>query len=139
LRDRGDDILQLAEHFLARLGNDRSGRAERSAWLSSAARASLLAHGWPGNVRELQNVLALAATLAGDGSIEPEHLELPAAGGSPRGSYHRQLDDLRRRQVVEALERHPDNFSAAARWLGVSRQTFSYYLRRFGIGVTGAR
>jgi len=139
LRDRGDDVLQLAEHFLARPGNDRSGRAERSARLSSAARASLLAHGWPGNVRELQNVLALAATLAADGSIGPEHLELPAAGDAPRGSYHRQLDDLRRRQVVEALERHPDNFSAAARWLGVSRQTFSYYVRRFGIGGNGVR
>ena len=139
LRDRGDDVLRLAEHFLARLSNDRSGRAERSARLSSAARASLLAHGWPGNVRELQNVLALAATLAADGSIGPEHLELPAAGDAPRGSYHRQIDDLRRRQVVEALERHPDNFSAAARWLGVSRQTFSYYVRRFGIGGSGVR
>jgi len=41
--------------------------------------------------------------------------------------------------VVEALERHPDNFSAAARWLGVSRQTFSYYVRRFGIGGNGVR
>ncbi|HEX4959775.1 MAG TPA: sigma 54-interacting transcriptional regulator [Thermoanaerobaculia bacterium] len=130
LRDRGDDVLRLADHFLARL-SDRSGTP---AQLSSAARAALQAHPWPGNVRELQNVLALAVALAGDRSIEPEHLELPAAGAAPRGSYHRQLDDLRRRQVLEALERHPESFSAAARFLGVSRQTFSYYVRRFGIG-----
>jgi two-component system response regulator HydG len=131
LRDRGDDVIRLAEHFLRRLRNDRSDR------LSGAVRAALLAHRWPGNVRELQNVMSLAMTLAGEGSIEPEHLELPGAGESPRGSYHRELDDLRRRRVSEALGRYPNNFSEAARWLGVSRQTLSYLMRRFGIDGHG--
>jgi DNA-binding NtrC family response regulator len=139
LRDRGDDVIRLAEHFLRRSGNDRSNRSDRSASLSGAVRASLLAHRWPGNVRELQNVMSLATTLAGEGSIEPEHLELPDAGDSPRGSYHRELDDLRRRRVIEALGRYPNNFSEAARWLGVSRQTLSYLMRRFRIDGNGAR
>jgi len=139
LRDRGDDVIRLAEHFLRRLRNDRSERSDRSAALSGAVRAVLLAHRWPGNVRELQNVLSLATTLAGVGSIEPEHLELPSAEDSPRGSYHRQLDDLRRRQVIAALQRYPNNLSEAARWLGVSRQTLSYLTRRFGIDGNGAR
>jgi two-component system NtrC family response regulator len=142
LRDRGDDVIRLAEHFLRRLRNDRSNpsnRSERPASLSGAVRASLLAHRWPGNVRELQNVMSLATTLAGEGSIEPEHLELPPAGDSPRGSYHRQIDDLRRHLVSEALARYANNFSEAARWLGVSRQTLSYLMRQFGIDGTGAR
>ncbi|MFY9824480.1 MAG: sigma 54-interacting transcriptional regulator, partial [Thermoanaerobaculia bacterium] len=139
LRDRGDDVIRLAEHFLGRLQKDRSNRSEGTASLSGAVRAALLAHRWPGNVRELQNVMSLALTLAGVGPIEPEHLELPGSGGSPRGSYHRQLDDLRRHLVAEAVARHPDNFSEAARWLGVSRQTLSYLMRQFGIDGTGAR
>ncbi|HEV7503867.1 MAG TPA: sigma 54-interacting transcriptional regulator [Thermoanaerobaculia bacterium] len=137
LRDRGDDVIRLAEHFLRRLRDDRSNRSERPASLSGAVRTSLLAHRWPGNVRELQNVMSLATTLAGEGSIEPEHLELPGSGGSPRGSYHRQIDDVRRRQVIDALGRYPNNFSEAARWLGISRQTLSYLMRRLGIDANG--
>src|SRR6185312_10023268 len=137
LRDRGDDVIRLAEHFLRRLRNDRSNRSDRSASLSGAVRASLLAHRWPGNVRELQNVMSLATTLAGEGPIEPEHLELPGSGDSPRGSYHRQIDDPRRHLVGEALPRYPNNFSEAARWLGVSRQTLSYLMRQFGIDGNG--
>jgi DNA-binding NtrC family response regulator len=72
------------------------------------------------------------------GAIEPEHLELPDAEDLPRGSYHRQLDDLRRRLVTESLQRYPNNFSEAARWLGVSRQTLSYLMRRFGLDGNGA-
>ena len=71
------------------------------------------------------------------GSERPR--SLPGAEDSPRGSYHRQLDDLRRRQVSEALQRYPNHFSEAARWLGVSRQTLSYLMRRFGIDGNGAR
>jgi transcriptional regulator with GAF, ATPase, and Fis domain len=139
LRDRGDDVIRLAEHFLRRLRNDPSSRSGRPAPLSSAVRAALLAHRWPGNVRELQNVMSLAMTLAGDGAIEPGHLELPGSVDSPRGSYHREIDDLRRRRVTEALQRYPNNFSEAARWLGVSRQTLSYLMRQFGIDGNGAR
>src|SRR6185295_11150816 len=69
LRDRGEDLLQITDHILAR----RSPQAR----LSREARARLLAYRWPGNVRELDNVLALAVTLAGERDIEPEHLELP--------------------------------------------------------------
>jgi DNA-binding NtrC family response regulator/tetratricopeptide (TPR) repeat protein len=134
LRDRGDDVLRLAEHFMVKLRGSRSGKAVR---LSNAARACLQGHRWPGNVRELQNVLALAATLAGDGPIEPEHLELPAAGDSPRGSYHQQIEAERRRLVVEAWAKFPGNLNAGAHWLGISRQAYSYLLRQFGLAGNG--
>jgi DNA-binding NtrC family response regulator len=136
LRDRGDDVLRLAEHFMVKLRGSRSGKEVR---LSKAARACLQGHRWLGNVRELQNVLALAAALAGDGPIEPEHLELPAAGDSPRGSYHQQIEAERRRLVVEAWAKFPGNLNAGAHWLGISRQAYSYLLRQFGLAGNGAR
>jgi tetratricopeptide (TPR) repeat protein len=85
LRDRGDDVLALAEHLLARLAGRRPGAAAPR--LGRPAAARLLAHDWPGNVRELENVLAVAATLAAadGGTILPEHLELPAAGSGGGG------------------------------------------------------
>ncbi len=136
LRERGDDVLRLAEHFLSRLSGSRPGKVLK---LSSAACACLRAHRWPGNVRELQNVLALAAALAGDGAIEPEHLELPAVIGSPRGSYHQQIAAERRRLVAEAWSKFPGNLNAGAHWLGISRQAYSYHLRQLGLAGHGVR
>ena len=126
LRDRGEDVLLLADHFLSRL----RGRAPMK--LSRPARARLLSHRFPGNVRELQNVLAVAAALAGDGSlIEPGHLELPSEEERIGSSYHRQVDALRRRLILEALEKHGGNRVEAARELGVSRQGLSYLICKF--------
>jgi DNA-binding NtrC family response regulator/tetratricopeptide (TPR) repeat protein len=136
LRDRGDDVLRLAEHFLIKLRGSRSGKVAR---LSSAASSCLQGHRWPGNVRELQNVLALAVALAGDGPIEPGHLELPAAGDSPRGSYHQQVEAERRRLVGQAWSKFPGNLNAGAHWLGMSRQAYSYRLRQLGLVGKGVR
>ena len=136
LRERGRDVVILAECFLAeRFLAERSisprieGEAPR---LSRTAAARLLAHAWPGNVRELQNVLSVAALLADGGTIEPEHLDLPAsAGGEGREAvYHQQIDELRRRLVADALAASGGNQAAAARRLGVSRQALSYLVRQ---------
>src|SRR4029079_10315727 len=72
LRERGGDVLLLAEHFLA-----RTSRGRRPTRLSRHARERLLAHRWPGNVRELENVLEVGAALAEGGTIDREHLEHP--------------------------------------------------------------
>jgi DNA-binding NtrC family response regulator len=85
-------------------------------------------------VRELENVLSVGAALAGGGVIEPAHLELPAAMGSePAGSYHQQVDALRRRLVAEALEDCAGNYTRVAGRLGVSRQAVSYLIRQLGL------
>jgi two-component system NtrC family response regulator len=126
LRDRGDDVLLIADHVLARLGGRQPAR------LSREARSRLLAHSWPGNVRELGNVLAVAAALAGDGLIGPEHLEMPTAAAAPEASYHQQVDAFRRRLVSEALE-ECGNRAEAARRLGISRQALSYLIRQLGL------
>ena len=130
LRDRGEDVLRIADHILAR----RSPLAR----LSREARARLLAYRWPGNVRELDNVLAVAVTLAGERDIEPEHLELSAGAGAPQAPYHQQVDALRRGLVSQALE-ECGNRAEAARRLGISRQALSYLIRQLGLDGKATR
>ncbi|MEC9109818.1 MAG: sigma-54 dependent transcriptional regulator, partial [Pseudomonadota bacterium] len=67
LRERGDDILMLADHFLRRIAEEE----RRSPFdLDSTTRAAILTHPWPGNVRELQNVLRRAAITSSDSTLE---------------------------------------------------------------------
>jgi transcriptional regulator with AAA-type ATPase domain/tetratricopeptide (TPR) repeat protein len=134
LRQRGDDVLALADHLLARLAGRHPGDAAPR--LAPPAASRLLAHDWPGNVRELENVLAVAATLAAadGGTILPEHLELsPASGEGDSTPYHAQVDALRRRLVADALTAAGGVQAEAARRLGLSRQAMSYLVRRLGV------
>jgi DNA-binding NtrC family response regulator len=131
LRDRGDDVLRLADRFLHTL--------RPPARLTREARVRLLAQRWPGNVRELENVLAVAAALAGGEGmggnlIGIDHLELPEpAGGAPAGSYHQQVESFRRGLIARAIAESDGNHAEAAGRLGISRQTVSYLVRQLGI------
>jgi two-component system NtrC family response regulator len=127
LRDRGDDVLLLAETFLSRPGWPPGAR------LGEEARASLVAYSWPGNVRELENVLRAAAILAGNDPIRPEHLEIPRLERPSATFYHREVDAVRRRKIEQALVSSGGNLTAAAQSLGMSRQGLSYLKRRLGI------
>jgi DNA-binding NtrC family response regulator len=98
--------------------------------LSAEARARLLAHPWPGNIRELDNVLGTAAALAGGGTIEPRHLELPAGEPAKAGDYQREIDALRRNLIQTAMTAAGGNRAEAARRLGLTRQALSYHVRK---------
>lgn len=118
LAERRDDILPLAEHFLA-------GRSV----LDETARDALLAHAWPGNVRELKNVIERAALLAGQGAvITPAQFALPAAAPSSRN-----LDEPSREAVVAALAQAQGVVSRAAAALGLSRQGLYRRMDRYGL------
>jgi DNA-binding NtrC family response regulator len=118
LAQRRDDVLPLAEHFLA-------GRAV----LGEAARAQLLAHAWPGNVRELKNVIERAALLARGGPVTPDLLGLPPA----EPAMLRNLDEPSRDTVVAALARADGVVSRAAAALGLSRQALYRRMERYGL------
>ncbi len=121
LAERRDDVLPLAEHFLA-------GRAR----LSDAAREALLAHRWPGNVRELKNAVERAALLCQGGEITPTLLGLEEASGNGGGAW-RNLDEPSREAVVAALSAAGGVVSRAASQLGLSRQALYRRLERYGI------
>ncbi|HEU5335436.1 MAG TPA: sigma 54-interacting transcriptional regulator, partial [Terriglobales bacterium] len=111
LRERGDDVLLLADHFLERFRQEL--RKPRLA-LASGARAALRRHDWPGNVRELQNVMERAAIL-NDGEISAADLGLPAAKDS---------DPKQERARIESTLRACKwNKNDAAHKLGISYRT----------------
>ncbi|GLQ90418.1 sigma-54-dependent transcriptional regulator [Dyella flagellata] len=119
LAERIDDILLLAEHFLA-------GRAQ----LSDAAREAMLAYPWPGNVRELKNAIERAALLAGNQAITPELLNLPQQAGP---AAVRNLDEPSREVVEAALHKAEGVVSRAAQSLGLSRQALYRRMERYGL------
>ncbi len=122
LRERPEDVLPLAEAFLARRGLP-------AAKLSAEARASLSASRWPGNVRELYNALERALILAGEDEIRPSHLEAP---GSPSAASPSNpaallvdgfnLDAFERALLHAAIERAGGNKTLAAKMLGITRR-----------------
>ena len=127
LRDRGNDVLLLADAMLEKLGTQVG--------LSRAARNALSSCRWPGNVRELHNVLEVAALLCEEGRIEVEHLDLELAEDQEpsRSTYHQAVDARKKELIEEALGESKGNRAEAARSLGLTRQSLSYLIRRLGI------
>ncbi len=140
LRERPEDILPLAEAFLAEIGAAMARRAEG---ISRQAEALLLSYSWPGNVRELHNVLERATILCDGGLITGEHLPNDlaprsaggptgaGAAGSPEGGL--DLDAAEREMIVRALMAAHDNRTHAARLLGITRPQLYRRLRKHGL------
>jgi two-component system response regulator AtoC len=133
LRDRGDDITLLAEHFLPESTGGAASIADDS-W------ETLQSHGWPGNVRELKGVLEAAANLAHGDDIKPEHLKLPkakarakAVGKQTTVGELEPLKDVERRHIVSVYEAVGNNKSQAARVLSIGLQTLHRKLKSYGV------
>ncbi len=127
LRERGEDLIPLARHFLSFYGGPSAPE------LAADAEALLHAYHWPGNVRELENLMRRLAALHA-GVVDRSVLApLLAANLEGRDSESRELRE--RNEVLEALEQAAGNKSRAADLLGVSRKTLYARLRRLGIAL----
>jgi two-component system response regulator HydG len=134
LRERGKDIDELVDHFLAR-ASERSGRELR---ITDAARRLLSSYDFPGNVRELEHRLEAAATLSPSGVIGvkdfPPALRTKARGAHLRPSGAATLEEIERAHIETALRRTRWNKARAARTLGIDRATLYRKLKRYGLG-----
>ena len=151
LRERGDDILRLADRFLRDFG-ERMGK--RDVGLSREARDLLLAYRWPGNIRELQNAIERAVILSDGGLISATQLGVVASAakpnvaasasvvadgplsgsdGAPASRPPRSIPEMEKEAINDALRRANGNKSHAAIALGLSRTRFYTLLRRYGI------
>jgi transcriptional regulator with PAS, ATPase and Fis domain len=137
LRERGADILRLANHFLANACREYGLPVKH---LSHEAQASLLAYPWPGNVRELANTMERAA-LMGDEVVVPAHVlglvvdsvekaRVPLVDDSSSSSLHDLLNEVERAQILGTLEATAWNTSRAADHLGVARNTLRYRMKK---------
>ena len=138
LRERTDDILVLAEHFIAAY-NKEFGKSVQS--ISKMAAKFLAEYNWPGNVRELKNVIERAVILESEDSLLLEHLPQeivaktsgPAAGPlsfrlPPEGI---DIEDVEREMIRQALELAEGNQSKAARKLNLGIDAFRYRMKKF--------
>jgi DNA-binding NtrC family response regulator len=148
LRDRGDDVLLLAEHFLERFKREFH---KPSLTLTKDARGRLRGYAWPGNVRELQNTIERAAILANGPEIDADGLQLPAAKpgaeempeGMLAGQFlwegpldevsQRALAHVERFKIHNALRESKWNKTRAAEKLGVSYKTLLTKIRSLGL------
>lgn len=145
LRERRDDILPVADHFLNYFSDKTARRVDG---FTQRAAQLMLHHDWPGNIRELRNVVERAVVLGGESTIDaddlnikPQHKAEPAAvdstalavaaAESPRAS--RTLDELEREHILAVLHETGGNKSRAAIMLGIERSTLDRKLKRFGI------
>jgi transcriptional regulator with GAF, ATPase, and Fis domain len=147
LRERGDDALLLAEHFLRRF-SAKYGKDVRD--ISAGAREVLLSYPWPGNIRELSHVIERAVLWSRDTTIDVEHLSLttplrpdddglrptePAAaiGATAEASPSGDLTQWERTMIERAMREARGNQTKAAQRLGITRDTLRYRLKKFGI------
>jgi len=138
LRERREDIPVLVEHLLAKQArrHDRPAPA-----LAPAVIDRLRKYDWPGNVRELENLLERLVVLQRSPVVEVEDLpealrrDLPRFGGARVDLPHEGivLEEVERGLIEEALRRSGGNQSAAARFLGLTRQTLVYRMQNFGL------
>jgi DNA-binding NtrC family response regulator len=146
LRERREDILPLAEHFLAQARSAHGGVAEV---LAPEARAALLEYRWPGNARELRNVMHRAAVICSSATVRREDLDerVLRSAGTPSepvkpssaaaqeddAELKGQLQRYERELLLGALRAENWNQTAAAKRLGMPRRTLVYKLTALGI------
>jgi DNA-binding NtrC family response regulator len=134
LRERGSDILLLAEHFLALATQPAKS-------LSAAAAARLLEYGWPGNVRELENVIRSASLAVRSNVVDDADLQLTIPFSQLdsriedllRLDYHSAISRLEKLLLERALARANGNRAEAARLLNIHRQLLYTKLKEHGL------
>jgi Nif-specific regulatory protein len=134
LRERGNDIVALADHIVARFAEEMGIEVHR---ISTPALNMLLCYHWPGNVRELENVLARAMLLAEDGVIHgyhlPPSLQPPVVSevACGEGSLEARLNAIEYEMIVEALKLHHGNTTEAAVQLGLTRRILGLRMAKY--------
>lgn len=137
LRERPQDIMPLARHFLSSMA---AGMERGAMQFSPAAEQLLMRYGWPGNTREMENVIQRAVILANGDAIHPEHLHLSSETlvapienpqAQPQGN---ELKSLEKTHVMNVLASVNGSRKLAAQKLGMSERTLRHKLQQYREG-----
>ncbi|MCB2188102.1 MAG: nif-specific transcriptional activator NifA [Deltaproteobacteria bacterium] len=135
LRERGSDILLLANHFAEKYGHANMKDIKR---ISTPAIDMLMSYHWPGNVRELENYIERAVILSSDGVIHGHHLPptlqtAEASGTLPKGTLEASLENVEKELLIESLKNSRGNKAKAARALGITERVMGLRVEKYGI------
>ncbi len=130
LRDRRDDIMSLATHFL---GQHAQRYRKQIGGFDEAARERLMQHAFPGNVRELDHVIERAVLMTRSPQIRPSDLGLTSGSSDSRSLEDMSLEDVEAFLIKKALARNDGNARKAAEALGLSRSAFYRRLQQYDL------
>ena len=137
LRERGEDVLRLAEHFLDLHARRQSCECPR---LTEAARKKLTNYSWPGNVRELEGVIQRAILLNRSGVVHAADIDLPEGRSKDllrheglRQAKTFMIGEFERNYVANLLAQHRGNITQAAKAAGKDRRTLQRLVRKYAI------
>lgn len=131
LRNRGNDILLLADFFLNKYAT-KYHKYDLS--LSPAVQQRLLEYKWPGNVRELQHSIEKAVIMSDRPVLQPEDFFFkPASSPHLVSNATQTLEDMEKEMIKQAIVHHEGNVSAIAAQLGITRQTLYNKMKKFGL------
>jgi DNA-binding NtrC family response regulator len=130
LKDRKEDILPLAEHFLKKYAEENKKSIKK---FSPEVIEFMLNYSWPGNVRELENMIEHGVILSKDNAITMA--ELPQDIIHPTLAEEKSIEAVTRNHIINVLEETKGNISKAAKILGVRRMTLYNKLKRYNYTV----
>lgn len=134
LKERGDDILLLADHFLARYSRD----ADRDIkGFSQGAVNALMSYSFPGNIRELGNIVERSVWISEGTEITEKDLGIESqamvSNDSGRMEFKDRIENFERKLILDAVEKHGSNKSRLAEHLGLNRTALLYKLKKYKI------
>ena len=135
LRDRGSDIITLADHFVARFAGESGKEVKR---ISTPALNMMMNYHWPGNVRELENVIEMAVILSEDEVVHgynlPPSLQSSVLTGTEcKGGLETKLASVEYEMLIEALKTYNGNMTEAARELGMTRRVLGLRMDKYKV------
>ncbi|KPH63168.1 chemotaxis protein CheY [Pseudoalteromonas porphyrae] len=128
LRERKDDILPLAAHFI----NQFAGKYNKSpCTLSQSVEELLCNHSWPGNIRELSHVIERAMLICTQSVIELAHIMLDSQTSKSQLIPQLTLEELEKQRITDVLQQHNQQITAAAKSLGISRNALYRRMEKY--------
>jgi len=132
LRERKDDIPELARHFLAKYAKKMSKTITE---VSSDALELLAGYHWPGNVRELENIIERAVILCETETLGAEDLSVPSVALVTELGTNPSLEEMEKNYILRVLKEANGNQSKASQLLGIDRKTLYLKLKKYGINT----
>lgn len=129
LRDRGNDVLVLADFFLKKYSSKYN---KPSLKINQQAQEKLLKYTWPGNIRELQHTIEKAVILSEGNVLKAEDFFMRPVVSGRVSETELTLEEMEKRMINQAIEKNNGNLSAAAEQLGITRQTLYNKIKKTG-------